>query len=145
MLDQQGRLGVAGYCPPTRFNEDEAARLIVDSYNRFSSDFPNREIVVVSGLTNIGVLKLAYEEAKRRGWKTAGVACKLAYAFRDNWFPVDEEPIITGDNWGDESFAFVNSIDALVRIGSGKQSIGEAELARKQGKKTYEYDLPILK
>lgn len=145
MLRQQSRLGVVGYCPPTKFDENEAKKNIVEGYNQFDLDFPSREIVVVSGLTSVGVLKLAYEEAKRRGWKTAGVACKQAYAFKNNWFPVDEEPIIIGDNWGDESLAFVSSIDALVRIGVGKQSIREAEFVKKQGKRTYEYNLPTLK
>ena len=135
------RLGVVGYCPPTKFDEVKALELIKHAYDRVEDDFPEYRIIVVSGLTNIGVLKIAYEEAKRRDWKTAGIACKKAYSYKDNWFPVDEEPIIIGENWGDESQAFINSIDALVRIGSGPQSLKEAEQVRRMGKPTYEYEL----
>jgi hypothetical protein len=71
------------------------------------------------------------------------VACKKAYDFE--WFKTDEQPIIIGDNWGDETDTFVKSIDALVRIGLGKQSLLESELVRKRGSKTYEYDLPSIK
>jgi len=138
------RLGVVGYCPPTIFDENQALKFLVDAYNKVENDFPDHKITVVSGLTNVGVLKLAYEEAKRREWKTAGVACKKAYDYKDNWFPVDEPPVIVGDNWGDESQTFINSIDALVRIGTGPQSLREAAMIRKKGKPTYEYDLPQL-
>lgn len=136
------RLGVVGYCPPTRFNEEKAIEYLCDSFDKASSDFPSHEITVVAGITNVGVLKLAYAEAKRRGWRTAGIGCKKAYDFE--WFPTDEEPIIVGENWGDESPAFVNSIDALVRIGGGKQSLKETAQIRERGKKVYEYDLPAL-
>lgn len=136
------RLGVVGYCPPTKFDEKKAIEYLANAFDRVISDFPDYKITMVAGVTNVGVLKLAYIEAKRRGWRTAGVACKKAYDFE--LFPTDEEPIIIGENWGDESPAFVNSIDALVRIGMGKQSLNEAYQVREKGKKTYEYDLPIL-
>ena len=142
-MEKSFRLGVVGYCPPTKFNENKAHTYILEAYNKAVCDFSNR-IVVVSGLTNVGVLKLAYEEAKRRGWKTAGVACKKAFDYKSSWFPVDQEPVIVGENWGDESFEFIKSIDALVRIGCGKQSLREASMARNLGKKTYEYDLERL-
>ena len=145
MENSRLRVGVVGYCPPTKFDEIEARRMLAESYCRIESDFPGKDITVVSGLTNLGVLKLAYEEAKSRGWKTAGVACKKAYDFIENWFPVDEKPVIVGDNWGDESRTFVKSIDVLVRIGNGKQSLKEAELAKLQKKRTYEYDLAAIK
>lgn len=134
------RLGVVGYCPPTKFDEEKALEYLCDAFDKVNLDFPDYGITIVAGITNVGVLRLAYLEAKRRGWKTAGVGCKKAYDFE--WFPTDEEPVIIGENWGDESQTFVNSIDALVRIGLGKQSLNEAALIREKGKKTYEYDLP---
>ena len=136
------RLGVVGYCPPTKFDEKKAIEYLCDAFDRVISDFPNHEVTMVAGVTNVGVLKLAYIEAKRRGWRTAGVGCKKAYDFE--WFPTDEEPIIIGENWGDESPTFLNSIDALVRIGIGEQSLDEAAQIMEKGKKTYEYDLPRL-
>lgn len=145
MKDKKIRLGVAGYCPPTKFDEKKALQYIQEAYDRAKADFPDSEIIIVSGLTNVGVLKLAYEEAKRRGWKTGGIASKKVYDFKDNWFPVDEEPVIIGENWGDESNTFTGSLDALVRIGNGPQSVREAEQIRRMGKKTYEYELEKLK
>ncbi len=135
------RLGVVGYCPPTKFDEKKALSLLQQAYDLVKENFSNYQITVVSGLTNLGTIKLAYEEAKRRGWKTAGVACKKAFNYK-NLFPVDEKTVIVGENWGDESETFINSIDALIRIGGGPQSLKETELARKKGKKVYEYDLP---
>ena len=82
------RIGVVGYCPPTIFDENKALEYIKDAYNRVSSDFPENNITIVAGITNVGVLKLAYEEARRRGLRTAGVGCKKAHDFE--WFPVDE-------------------------------------------------------
>ena len=136
------KLGVVGYCPPTKFDEVEARRMLNEAYCNVKLDFPNKIVTVVSGLTNVGVLKLAYEEAKNRGWRTAGIACEKARGFE--WFPVDDTPIIIGKNWGEESETFINSIDALVRIGIGPQSIKEARLVKALGKKIYEYDLPKL-
>lgn len=144
MVGESIRLGVVGYCPPTRFDEHKALEYIRDGYDKAIIDFKGRSIIVVSGLTNVGILKLAYQEAKSRSWKTAGIACKKALELRSLWFPVDEPPIIIGENWGEESQTFINSIDALVRIGLGAQSLKEAEMARNQGKKTYEYDLPKI-
>jgi len=101
------------------------------------------------------VLKLAYEEAKQRGWKTAGVACQKVHEYRESWFQVDEDPVIVGEEWGDESETFVhgtkvrghlheNGLDAIIRVGLGPQSLRQAEEVRKVGKSTYEYNLPKL-
>lgn len=138
---KQLRLGVVGYCPPTKFDVAEATRMLKDAYDKVEKDFPKHQMTVVSGLTNVGVLKLAYEEALERGWRTAGVACKKAQEFE--CFPVDEK-VIVGDEWGEESKTFIKSIDTLVRIGIGPQSLKEAFQIRKMGKRTYEYNLPKL-
>lgn len=154
MKNNELRLGVVGYCPPTKFDEKEAVRMLNEAYDKVEREFPEHKYTVVSGVTNVGVLKLAYEEAKRRGWKTAGVACRRAYVFE--WFLTDEKPIILGDNWGDESEVFLkgtkirgdpheNGLDAIVRIGAGNQSIKEAVKIKELGKPTYEYDLPAIK
>jgi hypothetical protein len=139
------RIGVVGYCPPTKFDEKKALDLIRTAYDVISEDFPSYKKTIVSGVTNLGVLKIAYEEGRRRGWKTAGVACRKAFDFRDNWFPLDEEPIIIGNNWGDESETFLKSIDILVRVGGGNQSLDETKRTKILGKRTYEFELPIIK
>ncbi|HLC78072.1 MAG TPA: hypothetical protein VJH92_03030 [Candidatus Nanoarchaeia archaeon] len=136
------RVGVVGYCPPSIFDEGKALDYIKGAYNQIRKDFPYRGITIVAGVTNVGVLKLAYEEAKRRGWRTAGVGSKKAYGFE--WFPVDEKPIIVGEDWGDESETFLSMIDALVRIGGDKQSKEETDVMKKIGAYVLEYDLPLL-
>ncbi len=138
------RIGVVGYCPPSRFDEGKALGYLREAFDHIQSKYPKRQKIVVSGLTNVGVLKLAYEEAKRRGWKTAGVACKKAYEFKDNWFPVDESPLIVGDEWGEESHTFLGTIDMIVRVGGGKQSHRECTETKGMDKDVYEFDLPLL-
>lgn len=134
-------IGVVGYCPPTNFDEAEAERMLAEAYDQIEEQFPDTPKMVVSGLTNVGVLKLAYEEAVRRNWRTKGVACKLA---KDHpLFPVDEQNIV-GENWGDESQEFLRDLDCMVRIGVGKQSLEECEVISGRGLPTYEYDLPVL-
>jgi hypothetical protein len=135
-------VGVVGYCPPTKFDEVEAQRMIVEAYDKVASQFPEHEISIVSGLTNVGVLKIAYEEAAKRGWRTVGIACKLALNYER--YPVDEEIIFCGENWGDESPLFVSHIQAIIRIGLGKQSLRETETVKERGFPAFEYDLPAL-
>ena len=143
-IDKRLRLGVVGYCSPTKFDETKALSYIKEAFDEVGYSFKDYQITIVSGLTNDGILRLAYEEARGRGWKTAGVACEKAYEFRDNWFPVDEDPVIIGKNWGDESEVFLNSIDALVRIGGGIQSLDEATRMKNRNKPVYEFELEKL-
>jgi hypothetical protein len=134
-------VGVVGYCPPTQFDEQEARRMIIEAYEKISLLRPKANIRIVSGATNVGVLKIAYEEATKRKWKTVGVACKRAK--EHPLFPVDEL-IIVGEEWGEESETFVGMLDAIIRIGIGKQSLREAEEVKNKGKMSIEYDLPPL-
>ncbi|MDE1797996.1 MAG: hypothetical protein KGH63_01140 [Candidatus Micrarchaeota archaeon] len=138
------RVGVVGYCSPSRFDLVLAETLIKKGFDLVRAGYPNQKMLVVSGLTNNGVLKIAYEEAKNRGWKTAGVACEQAYDFKSDWFPVDLPPIIVGKNWGDESPVFLASIDVLVKVGGGAQSAREAQQMLNMGKPVYSYELPKL-
>jgi hypothetical protein len=135
------RIGVVGYCPPTKFDESEARRMINEAYDEVVVYSGPAPIAIVSGLTNVGVLAIAYEEAVKRGWRTVGVACKRA--MEHPLFPVDEL-LVVGENWGDESSAFVSILDAMIRIGTGKQSVRETDAVRAQGMPTFEYDLPVL-
>lgn len=134
-------IGVVGYCPPTAFDENEARRMIKDAYDQIAEQFAGKTIIIVAGLTDVGVLAIAYEEAVRRHWMTAGIACKRAV--EHPLFPVDMKQIV-GENWGDESPAFVALLDAIIRIGNGKQSIRETEAVKAKGLPTFEYDLPAF-
>ncbi|MDJ0706080.1 MAG: hypothetical protein QNJ46_22645 [Leptolyngbyaceae cyanobacterium MO_188.B28] len=129
------RVGVVGYSAQA-FNQETALLLLQEVFDLFEH-VPNVE--VISGLTQLGVPALAYEEAVKRGWRTVGVAC--AQAFEYKCFPVDEV-VIVGANWGDESSTFLSMVDVLVRIGGGRQSHQEVDMARVQGKYVMEFELP---
>lgn len=141
-MSNELRIGVVGYCPPSRFDKTEAMRMIREAYDKIDMQNPRLSKAVVSGLTNVGVPALAYKEAVQRGWRTIGIACEKANEYE--CFPVDEKTII-GIEWGDESQTFLKSIDILVRIGIGKQSVMESEGMKAKGKPVFEYDLPVLK
>lgn len=91
------------------------------------SKLNKNEIEIVSGYTNTGIPKIAYEIADSLGLKTVGFSAKQAFTNSHGLFPVAKE-IIIGDKFGDESQAFVNYIDVLIRIGGGQQSRKEVEL-----------------
>ncbi len=143
LKDQEGKhyAGVVGYCPPSKFDEVEARRMICEAYDQITQENPGKEIIIVSGLTNVGVLAIAYKEAVERGWQTVGIACKQAE--EHELFPVTEKAIV-GDNWGDESETFLSAIDSMIRIGTGPQSVSECAVVAGRGQKTYEFDLPMI-
>lgn len=119
---------VVGYCPPTKVNEEEALKKVQDIFNKIEQDYPQTEIDLVSGLTNVGIMRQVYPEGKKRGWYLVGYACKKAENF--DKYPVDEAHII-GENWGNESEAFTDhAIKSghpyiIVNVGGGPQSLDE--------------------
>ena len=84
-------------------------------------------IEIVSGYTNMGVPKLAYEIADQLQIKTVGFSAAQAKRVRSGVYPVSKE-IIVGKRFGDESEAFIQYIDTLIRIGGGPQSRKETEM-----------------
>lgn len=135
------KVGVVGYCPPSKFDVEEARQMIVDAYNKLEQIYGDRSIAVISGLTNVGVLAIAYEEASKRNWVTIGVASEKALKYE--LYPVTAKVII-GKEWGDESRFFVEMLDVIIRIGGGTQSHREVEEVRKAKKPAFEYDLDKL-
>lgn len=132
------RIGVVGYSA-RGFDEAKALILLKTAYDTIEHEFPSSTKVVVSGLTDVGIPAVAYREAVQRGWRTVGIASAKAMEYR--LFPVDER-IIVGNEWGDESPTFLQSIDVLVRIGGGIQSLAESYQMKQSGKPVFEYDLP---
>lgn len=133
-------IGVVGYMG--NFDEKEATEKLREAFQEATKGKGNEPIRVVSGLTNEGVLALAYQIAQERGWRTAGVACEEGEKYPQ--FNVDDK-IIKGKNWGDESQTFLDECQALIRIGGGNQSRNEAKLFKQQGKgPTYEYEVTVL-
>lgn len=131
------RIGVVGYST-TDFDED-TARFILDSaigYVRIERD--DDDVEIVSGLTNLGVPKLAYEIAEKYGYQTRGIACAKATDYE--CFPCDHVQIV-GEDWGEESTIFLTSIDFLIRVGGGVQSHAETVEAIRTGIPVLEFDL----
>lgn len=155
------RIGVVGYCPPTKYDGKRALAFLEEAFDQCERDFSGRKLVIVSGVTNNGVLAQAYALATERGYETGGVACVRAIQFE--LFPLTEEPILIGHEWGDESLVFVHGIsaikdvdpdkiakycfhphyglDAMIRVGLGPQSVRETNMIKVLGKPTYELDL----
>lgn len=134
------RIGVVGYVVEN-FDVSKARGMVKDAYDILDKEYPDYSKTVVSGLTDVGILGLAYREAVKRKWRTAGVACSKAKGLK--WFPVDEHTIF-GSQWADESQKFLDSIDALVRIGGGEQSHREIEKVKSMGKRILEYELDLI-
>lgn len=130
-------VGVVGYSA-TRFDKLEGRYLVKKAFDELEKQFGSNEIVIVSGYTDLGIPSLAYHEAFKRGWKTVGVACEKAINYK--CFKCDQV-IIVGKRWGDESQTFLDKISVLVKIGGGKQSIRELEMARNMNKIIFEYEL----
>ena len=139
MEKQQIRVGIVGYSGRS-FNIKRGTSLLRTAYDEVQKTYAGKEIIIVSGLTDLGIPSLAYREAVRRGLTTVGVACSRAS--RHKCFEVDER-VIVGDQWGDESETFINMIDVLVRVGGGNQSFAETQAAKDKGIHVLEYELPV--
>lgn len=132
------RIGIIGYSAQEVDTEKALSILCAHLYEDRIMQHSGEEVVIVSGLTNLGIPGLAYQCARVLGLTTVGVACAKAHDYE--CYPVDHE-IIIGEEWGDESETFLMLIDELVRVGGGAQS--KAEYAAFTGPKTY-YELDVL-
>jgi len=132
-------VGVVGFSDSKKFNEENAKKEIIKAFDMLELVFKGEEFRIVSGLTNLGIPKLAYEEAVKRHWETVGIACSKAN--EHDLFDVDESKIV-GNDWGDESETFLKYCDIFLRFGGGEQSLDEMSEAKKMEKKVFEYDIP---
>jgi hypothetical protein len=124
------RIGVVGFSQ--RHFDHEAARAQLRRFVSALLERPEAKAAapeIVSGLTNQGVPKLAYELARELGLITVGIAARQALRVRAGLFPVDRR-ILVGERFGDESPILIDYIDKLIRIGGGPQSRAEVELFR---------------
>lgn len=139
---QKINIGVIGYSSQ-KFDEDVAKTHIKDAFDEIEKKYKKEikdDVVfsVISGWSNVGIPKLAYEEAESRKWNTVGIACKKVDDYEK--YPVKEGKKIGGD-WGDESETFLNELTVLVKIGGGKQSTKEFEKAKEMKIEVKEYEL----
>ena len=118
------RIGVVGFSR-NQFDKAQARSVLSEQYENLKNEFGYVEIV--SGYTNSGVPKIAYELAGRFGFRTIGFSARQALKVRCGLYPVDDVRLV-GSRFGDESEAFVRYIDRLIRVGGGPQSRHEVEL-----------------
>ena len=88
-------------------------------------------VEIVSGYTNSGIPKIAYELADKYEFKTVGFSAKQALKVSSGTYPVSKV-ILEGERFGEESHEFINYIDHLIRIGGGPQSRKETELFKRE-------------
>ena len=135
------KVGVVGYSDDKVFNQDIAKALLAIALDIVEEDFGDKEYSLVSGCSNMGVHKLAYELADKREWETVCFSAEEVKQY--DCYDTDKE-IYFGEKFGDESEEFIKYIDCLVRIGAGKQSLDETEMAKEADVPVYEYDLPLI-
>jgi hypothetical protein len=138
-------IGFVGYSG-TKFDEKKAKDIINKIFDEIDGKYKKHGVPVkiVSGATLYGIPKLVYYEAVKRGYKTVGVMCKHGWDTDNGLFPVDEL-YTEGNNWGDESDKFIGMLDDFYKIGGGKQSIKELQMAKDKGIPTHEYELEAIK
>lgn len=135
------KIGVVGYSAQ-KFKELTAKAYINDAFNLIQMHYGDEvKYQVWSGLTNLGIPKLAYENAVERKWETFGIAPRCAEKY--DLFPCGVVKFV-GTDWGDESQTFINNIHILVRVGGGDQSKAEVKMAQERGLQTMEYDLKSI-
>lgn len=139
---------LAGWCPPTIVDEEEAALVVEYILELIDNLHGNAEITLVSGLTDVGVMSAGYAVAEQLGWQLIGVACEKANKYP--LYPVDRE-LIHGKIWGDESDVFTSfcprKVDHYVQpiyfvnVGGGDQAAREEEVCRARGARIFSFPL----
>ena len=142
-------IGVVGYCPPSVYDRDEAERLLREAFEEALRVAPSLcTIKLAGGWSDVGIHGMAYHIGKYEfGWYTIGYASSMvkieAEGGEYSLFPVDEAHEI-GLQWGDESAAFVTSLDLIIRIGGGVQSHNECKAMAASGKPVIARELAKL-
>ena len=126
------KIGVVGFSR-SQFDKKMAILKLRNILEELSEGKNPLQIEIVSGYTNMGVPRIAYRLADDMGMVTIGFSAKQALRVRSGVYPVKKK-ILVGERFGDESKAFIEYIDILVRIGGGPQSRHEVELFKKYHK-----------
>ena len=120
------KIGVVGFSS-NQFDKQKAYQILTDVFRELQQKHPNKEIEIVSGYTNSGVPKIAYELAEKYNFTTVGFSARQALKVWSGVYPV-KKVILIGERFGDESEGFVAYIDGLIRVGGGNQSRKETEM-----------------
>lgn len=124
------KYGVVGFSKDA-FDQKKAYQLLDRIFKEIASQHKHELVEIVSGYTNSGIPKIAYELGDKYGFITVGYSAKQALQVRSGVYPV-AKVILKGEKFGDESHDFVNYIDHLVRIGGGPQSRRETEMFKQK-------------
>ncbi len=129
MLKEKIKYGIVGFSR-NQFDKTSAYKILAELFSSVKAKHSDKEVEIVSGYTNSGVPKIAYELADKFGFTTVGFSAKQALNVRSGVYPV-QKVILKGDRFGDESEDFVKYIDGLIRIGGGPQSRRETEMFKR--------------
>jgi hypothetical protein len=136
------RVGVVGFSAQP-FDEALARAWMAEALDALAALAPDPAargaLTLVTGLTDVGMNAIAHRLARERGHALASVSSLAAL----EWpcFGVERAHLV-GERWGEESEAFVGSLDAFLRVGGGPQSVREEAMARARGLPTWAFDLP---
>lgn len=136
------KVGVVSTRSPATFVPEIARRRIAQAFDEALAHFTHRGVdrltIVLRSLE--GVLAIAHEEAKKRGWKI-------------ETFPHDDPPAppfpanelsIVGRDWGESSSPFVAVIDGIIEIGGPEPVCSETRQAISREKLVIVYQLLML-
>jgi hypothetical protein len=131
-------VGVMGYAgrwrsvdgDPAVLRSADARRLLRAELIRRKAEHGER-LLMVSGATNSGVLKLAYAECVALAIRAAGVTAEEALRFG---LATMDVVVSGGRRFGDESRLFVETAEEFIVLGGGAQSLQEARMAAALGK-----------
>jgi len=125
------KIGIVGFSR-NAFDKQKAYELMDQEFAKLAAKYPDPATVeIVSGYTKTGVPEIAYTLAGKYGFRKVGFSARQALKVKSGLCGVDKE-IIVGERFGDESQAFVEYINGLIRIGGGAQSRKEVALFKKQ-------------
>lgn len=126
-------VGVAGFSGAwsnnARVDAEGAARKVFRSL--FEEARGERVVWCVSGATNTGVPRVAYEVAEELDIHRVGITAAAAYSF-----PIASlhHLVVVGRRFGDESRIFVDLCERFWLVGGGTQSEKEIRMAHAMGK-----------
>lgn len=126
------KIGVVGFSR-NQFDKKTAILKLRNILEELKEKHIDEKIEIVSGYTNMGIPRIAYRLADDMNLYTVGFSAKQAFKVRCGVYPVKKE-IIVGDRFGDESKAFIEYIDILIRVGGGPQSRKETQLFKEKNR-----------
>lgn len=120
------KVGIVGFSR-NAFDKETARKILEKCYQQLQDNYPDTIIKIVSGYTDSGVPRIAYQVAEQFGFVKVGFSARQALKVRSGLYPVNEV-MLQGNRFGDESEGFVKYIDCLIRVGGGQQSRKEVAL-----------------